>query len=286
MEARGPSRTAIQVAIRRAAHHLLDDDPKILSDPFARAFAGFATDDALLDALGKLPLGDVPWMRAPFVLRNRYAEDELARAFRKGISQYVILGAGLDSFAYRRPEFMRTLDIFEVDHPASQAWKRGRVAELGIPVPATLQYVAVDFETATLTEGLTSAGVNLGAPAFFSWLGVTQYLTPETVLGTLREIATIGAAGTEVAVQFMPPATTLSNDEAGLLTALATGAAKVGEPWLSFFEPRELTNHLHKMGYRDITHFGPQEAWATYLAGRKDGMRAPEYFRMVKAELG
>jgi methyltransferase (TIGR00027 family) len=220
------------------------------------------------------------------VLRNRYAEDELARAFRKGVSQYIILGAGLDSFAYRRPEFMRTLDVFEVDHPASQAWKRRRVAELGIPIPATLHYVAVDFETATLTDGLASGGVNLAVPAFFSWLGVTQYLTPETVLGTLREIATIGAPGSYVVVQFMPPAATLSDDEAGLLTALATGAAKVGEPWLSFFKPRELEDHLRKMGFRDITHFGPREAWATYLGDRKDGMRAPEYFRMIKAELG
>jgi methyltransferase (TIGR00027 family) len=108
-------------------------------------------------------------MRTPYVIRNRYGEDELANAVTQGVTQYVILGAGLDSFAYRRPDFMRHVEVFEVDHPASQTWKRHRVAELEIPVPPTLHYVPVDFEVQTLTEGLAAGGLHGMAPTFFSW---------------------------------------------------------------------------------------------------------------------
>src|SRR5580658_6201521 len=171
MEERGPSRTAITTATMRAAHYLLDAEPRILDDRFARAFAGFSSDEELSKTLNALVYPDVRRMRTLFALRNRYAEDELLRAIERGASQYVILGAGLDSFAYRRPDLLQTLDVYEVDHPASQAWKRERIEELGIKVPARLHYVPVDFERETLTEGLAAAEVNLGAVTFFSWPG-------------------------------------------------------------------------------------------------------------------
>jgi methyltransferase (TIGR00027 family) len=123
----GPSRTAITTATLRAAHYLLDGVPKVLDDAFARSFAGFADDEELLNALKAMVYSDFPRMRTLFALRNRYAEDELVRTIERGISQYIILGAGLDSFAYRRPDLLRTLDVYEVDHPVSQAWKRARV---------------------------------------------------------------------------------------------------------------------------------------------------------------
>jgi methyltransferase (TIGR00027 family) len=128
-----PSQTAIRVAMRRAAHYFLDAEPKILADRFARALAGFSSDDEFLKAYQAL---SNPWLRMSFALRNRLAEDELAKAVEHGARQYVILGAGLDSFAYRQPDLVRLLDVFEVDHPASQAWKRDRVAALGITVPS------------------------------------------------------------------------------------------------------------------------------------------------------
>jgi methyltransferase (TIGR00027 family) len=121
MDKRGPSRTAIVTAMLRAAHHILDGEAKILDDSFARAFAGFPSDEELLKRLNALAYPDLPRMRTLFALRNRYAEDELVRTIERGTSQYIILGAGLDSFAYRRPDLLQTLDVYEVDHPASQA---------------------------------------------------------------------------------------------------------------------------------------------------------------------
>jgi methyltransferase (TIGR00027 family) len=270
----------------RAAHYLLDAEPKILADPFARSFAGFSSDEELLKTLDALAFPDYARMRILFALRNRYAEDELGQAVQRGISQYIILGAGLDSFVYRRPDLMRTLEVYEVDHPASQAWKRERVAELRIETPATLHYVPVDFERETLAKGLEAGGVNRSALAFFSWLGVTQYLTPEAVLRTLEEIAGVAAPGSELVFQFVVPAATLSREEGAVVTALATGAARVGEPWLSFFEPGDLERRLRLVGFRQIFHFGPEQAFQRYLLNRTDGLRLPAYFRMMKARVG
>jgi methyltransferase (TIGR00027 family) len=270
----------------RAAHYLLDAEPKILADPYARSFAGFLSDDELLKALDALAFPDYARMRTLFALRNRYAEDELEQALQRGVSQYIILGAGLDSFAFRRPDLMRTLDVYEVDHPASQAWKRARVAALGIEIPARLRYVPVDFERQTLAEGLAAGGVDRNAAAFFSWLGVTQYLPPEGVLHTLQEIATAAPPGSELVFQFVVPATTLSREEGALITALATRAAGVGEPWLSFFEPGDLETHLKAMGFGQVFHFGPKQASQRYLFDRPDGLKLPAYFRMIRARVG
>lgn len=286
MEERGPSRTAINTATLRAAHYLLDAEPKILDDRFARAFAGFSSDEALSKTLSALAYPDIPRMRTLFALRNRYAEDELVRAMERGASQYIILGAGLDSFAYRRPDLLQTLDVYEVDHPASQAWKRERIKELGIKIPGRLRYVPIDFERETLTEGLAAAEVNIHAATFFSWLGVTQYLTSAAVLRTLREIAEIAAPGSEIVFQFVVPAATLASEEGSLVKTLAALAAAAGEPWLSFFAPDEMETHLKQMGFAKIHHFGPEQATERYLLGRTDGLRLPAYFHMINAVVG
>ena len=177
---RKPSRTAVNAAMWRAAHALLDDEPKILVDPWP---GPSSASTATRRCWPRTPptRRRVPGIRTPFAVRNRYAEDELAEAVGRGIGQYVILGAGLDSFAYRRPDLMRRLDVYEVDHPASQAWKRARVAELGIEAPARLRHIPIDFERETLTQGLVAVGFRTGERAFFSCLGVTQYLTREAV---------------------------------------------------------------------------------------------------------
>ena len=204
MTEKGPSQTAMRVAMRRAAHYLLDAEPKILADPFARALAGFSSDEEFLKAHQALPN---PWLRTLFALRHGLAEDELAKAVEHGTRQYVILGAGLDSFAYRQPDLMRSLDVYEVDHPTSQAWKRERVAALGITVPPTLHYAPIDFERDTLTEGLTRAGLNRSEATFFTWLGVTQYLTRDAVLSTLQEVAAFSTAGSTLVLEFIAPPT-------------------------------------------------------------------------------
>jgi methyltransferase (TIGR00027 family) len=283
MESRGPSRTAVLTATLRAAHYLFDGAPKILTDPFARDFAGFASDEEVRKALDALALRDLSRLRTAFAVRSRYAEDELSVAIQRGISQYIILGAGLDSFAYRRPDLMRALHVYEVDHPATQSWKRARLRELGIKSPPTLRHVPINFEQATLISGLAAGGVNRNAKAFFSWLGVTQYLPRDVVLNTLREIVSATAPGTELVVQFIVPAATLSPEEGNLVTAAAAAAASMGEPWLSFFDPEDLETNMTEIGFEQIVHFGSEEATERYLIGRSDGLRLPGYFRMIKA---
>jgi methyltransferase (TIGR00027 family) len=286
MESRGPSRTAVLTATLRAAHYLFDGAPKILTDPFARDFAGFASDEEVRKALDALALRDLSRLRTAFAVRSRYAEDELSVAIQRGISQYIILGAGLDSFAYRRPDLMRALHVYEVDHPATQSWKRARLRELGIKSPPTLRHVPINFEQATLISGLAAGGVNRNAKAFFSWLGVTQYLPRDVVLNTLREIASATAPGTELVVQFIVPAATLSPEEGSLVTAAAAATASMGEPWLSFFDPEDLETNMTEIGFEQIVHFGSEEATERYLIGRSDRLRLPGYFRMIKACVG
>ncbi len=286
MQMRDPSRTAVNTAMWRAMHTLLDEEPKILTDPFARDFAGHASDEALMAAHDAHPLARLSWIRTLFALRNRYAEDELTQAIACGVEQYVILGAGLDSFAYRRPDLMRTLRVYEVDHPASQAWKRARVAELGLEVPAGLHYAPIDFERETLPEGLRRAGVKSGAPAVFSLLGVTQYLSLEAVQRTLCDIASFGAAGSSLVLEFIAPAASLAPDEGALVEVFAARAAGLGEPWLSYFTAGEMEQALREAGFGSVVHLGPAAAYDRYLHGRTDGLRLPGYFQMAKATVG
>ena len=286
MENPGPSRTAVATATHRAAHYIFDGAPKILADPFARDLAGFSTDEEIRTALDAFAFPDPSRLRTAFAVRSRYAEDELSGAIQRGISQYIILGAGLDSFAYRRPDLMRALHVYEVDHPATQSWKRARVKELGIKSPRTLRHIPIDFEHETLTSGLAAGGVNRNAKAFFSCLGVTQYLTRDVVLNTLREIASATAPGSELVVQFIVPVATLSREEGNLVTAAAARAASMGEPWLSFFAPDDLETNMTQIGFDQIEHFGSEEATEQYLLGRTDGLTLPGFFRMIKARVG
>src|ERR1700728_3759233 len=178
------SRTAQRVAIRRAAHQLLDE-PKVLDDPLALRIIG--TEAAA--ALRSDPKEDHVFaraFRAFMAARSRYAEDELARAVEVGFTQYVILGAGLDTFAYRNPH--PGLRVFEIDHPATQAWKRGQLQAAAISIPPSLTFVPIDFEQQTLESGLNDCGFNRTTAAFFSWLGVTPYLTHRACMTTLSLI--------------------------------------------------------------------------------------------------
>jgi methyltransferase (TIGR00027 family) len=283
MTEKGPSKTAIRTAMRRAAHYLLDAEPKILADGFARALAGFSSDEEFLSAFESVPNAHIPGLNLFFALRHRFAEDELAKAVKQGTTQYVILGAGLDSFAYRRPNLVRSLDVYEVDHPASQAWKRERVAALGIPVPPTLHYAPVDFERTSLTEGLVTAGLKRHEAAFFTWLGVTQYLTRDAVLRTLREVAALSTVESTLFMEFIAPPRTLNDEDAAFVNSQAEAVAKLGEPWLSFFTPDDMSDALTQAGFRSVEHFGPAEAFDGYLRGRSDGARLHDHHRLARA---
>src|SRR3954471_21505467 len=181
--------TALGSAVSRAIHQLVDDDPKVILDPVAVRLVESSAPGAIKPGMKKYNPPERKASRARAVIRNRFAEDELAIAAMQGIDQYVILGAGLDTFAYRQPQYAGALHIYEVDHPATQAWKRECLAKADIPLPSNLSWVPVDFECQTLPEQLAAAGFDGSRPAVFSWLGVMQYLTLTAVDETLGFVA-------------------------------------------------------------------------------------------------
>ena len=224
-------------------------------------------------------------MRVLFALRNCFAEDQLTEAMTRDIRQYVVLGAGLDSFSYRRPDLMAALNVFEVDHPASQRWKRERLAELGIVRPPHLHYLEVDFERQTFGAGLADSAVDATEPVLLSMLEVAQYLTKAAMSHTLRDIAATTARGTEIVLQYVVPAAILQAGDADLVRAWIEDAGSLREPWLSFYEPSEMERHLTDVGFGQVTHLGPKQAADRYLAHRDDGFLLPGYSRLIHARL-
>ncbi len=208
-------------------------------------------------------------LRAFLVARSRFAEDHLAQAVARGVKQYVVLGAGLDTFAYRNP--FSHVQVFEVDFPATQAWKREHLKAAGIAIPATLTFAPVDFEKDTLPEGLRDAGFKISEPAFFSWLGVTPYLAKETVLATLRWIAA-SCSKNGVAFDYTVPRESLNFFNRIAFDALAARVAAAGEPFIGFFDPEDLARELRGMGFTQIEDLGNEEINARYFRQRSDGL--------------
>jgi methyltransferase (TIGR00027 family) len=201
--------------------------------------------------------------------RSRFAEDELARAVAHGVRQYVVLGAGLDTFAYRNPH--SGLRVFEVDHPATQAWKRERLEAAGIAIPTSLTFAPIDFERRTLADGLGQSGFNGSAAAFFSWLGVTPYLTREACMVTLSFIAKM-PAGSGVVFDFAVDPALLNAGQRQALEALSQRVARYGEPFQLFFDPEKLQDELKGMGFRRTEFLQGKELNARYFKDRKDGL--------------
>jgi methyltransferase (TIGR00027 family) len=282
MEPRKVSNTAALTAMLRAAHQLIDDEPRIVEDPIAVRLVDDAAREHIRAQRAALfsPALLVP--RAAVLLRSRYAEDLLAQAVARGVDQFVILGAGLDTFAYRQPSFARRLQIYEIDHPATQAWKRERLSAAGIAVPDNLHWAPIDFEQHTLAAGLRGAGFDASPPAFFSWLGVTQYLTLPAIDATLRVVAALPSPST-IVLSFMLPDVDLPSEEAAAARTVAKDAATTGEPWLTRIRPEELAARLVQLGFREVVHLTPQEANARYFAGRQDGLRAPHVAQLMSA---
>lgn len=280
MRERPPSRTARNVAVWRALHLLRDPEPKIFRDTFARALAGFDSDEEMFRWVADNPRAANRNTPFSFALRHRYTEDRLRSAIAGGASQYVILGAGLDSFALRHPEIVEQVDVYEVDHPASQRWKRNRIEQLGLTVPNRLIYVPIDFERTTLTEGLIEAGLDSLRPTFFSCLGVTQYLTPEANLNLFGQVARLTVRNMLV-LEFIAPPTTLSDEDAAVIKSIAEGTATVGEPWLSFFGFDDMERALRQCGFQYFERFGAAEACSQYMLAQPPHL--PAYFRMITA---
>jgi methyltransferase (TIGR00027 family) len=243
-----PSLTARGAAAYRAIHQT-QEGGVIFRDPFAEKILDAGTR-ATLDEIAADP--SRRGIRLFIVSRSRFSEEALAASVARGARQVVVLGAGLDTFALRNP--FPDVRVFEVDFPATQAWKRDRLREAGIAVPDTLTFAPVDFERESLADGLARAGFRRDEPAFFQWLGVSMYLTHETVLSTLDFIA--GIPGSAVAFDYTEPLANQAPERRASLTAMAEGAAARGEPWLSFFDPPEIAAILRRKGFGDIEDLG------------------------------
>jgi methyltransferase (TIGR00027 family) len=276
-----PSRTAFRVALRRAAHQVLDE-PKVFEDPLAVAIAGADAEELRSNPKSQSRISRV--MRAFMAVRSRYAEDGLAAAYAAGTRQYVVLGAGLDTFAYRNP--FPGLRVFEVDHPATQGWKRHRLEAAGIAIPESMTFAPLDFEAQTLAEGLARAGFRTDLRTFFSWLGVVPYLTRSAAMETLRFVASL-PAGSEIVYDYAVPPESLNFAQRQALAALAARVAASGEPFQAFFDPAEIQTDLRRLGFGSFEDLGTDEINARYFGGRLDGLRVGGGIgRLMKARVG
>ncbi len=276
-----PSRTALRVAQRRAAHQVLDDPP-VFADPLALRILGLDPD-----ATRALPAGwveETPYargLRAFLAARSRFTEEALATAATQGLAQLLVLGAGLDTLACRTP-YRDGLRAYEADHPATQRWKRRQLKAAGIRVPASLRFVPVDFESQSLDQELARAGFDPGARTFVSWLGVSQYLDPDTVMATLRWVSAL-PAGSAVVFDYAVAPMLLPPRVHKVFLAIARSVAAAGEPFRSGFDPAALAADLAGMGFSRVEDLGPEDLNARYFRNRTDGLRLGGFTRLAHA---
>lgn len=272
MQTEGPESTAARVALWRALHLEVDAPPPVLADDIGLKL--LAPGPGWRERGDMHPEGTRPF-RASIVGRARFVEDLVEEQAAQGVGQYVILGAGLDSFAQRRPEIASTLRMFEVDEPGPQAWKRGRLAELGYGSPDWLHFVPVDFEKDDWWERLAEAGFDAGRPAVVASTGVSMYLTREAVFAMLRQLARL-APGSTFAMSFLLPLELAGPEVRPGLERSAKGARESGHPFLSFFAPVEIVALAREAGFREARHVSAAMLADRYFAGRTDGLRPPE----------
>jgi methyltransferase (TIGR00027 family) len=260
----------VRVALWRAMHVQVDPPPHVLRDEIGLQLA--APQDGWRDRGDMHPTGTSRF-RAGVVVRSRFTEDLVAEHAARGVSQYVILGAGLDTFAQRQPGLAAPIRVFEVDQPGPQAWKRERLTELGYGIPAWLRLVPVDFEAGgSWWDRLTAAGFDAGEPAVVASLGVSMYLTKDANAATLRQLASL-APGSTLVMTFAPPLELLEAAERPARELAEQGARSSGTPWLSFFAPQDILARARRAGFKDAEHVSAALLNQRYFAGRTDGLR-------------
>jgi methyltransferase (TIGR00027 family) len=265
-----PDSTAARTALWRALHVEIDAPPHVLDD---RVGLQLVAPDGNWRARPDMDPVGTRGFRAAIVARARFVEDLVADQAAAGVTQYVILGAGLDTFAERRPDLGARLRIFEVDQPATQAWKRRRLVELGFGVPDWLRLVPIDFESAeSWWDGLCGAGFQPGRPAVVASTGVSMYLAKETTAATLRQLAALAPASTVVMTFLLPAELIDAADRPGLETS-TRGARASGTPFVSLFTPEEILTTTRHAGFVDARHVPGRELAERYFAGRPDGLR-------------
>jgi methyltransferase (TIGR00027 family) len=277
-----PSQTARGAAAYRALHQTLDGGT-IFRDPFASRILDDETR-ATLDEIAANPTLR-PW-RLFIAARSRFSEDARAASVARGVRQIVVLGAGLDTFSLRNPHEGEGVRVYEVDYPATQGWKRERLKEAGLAIPASLIFAPVDFERQSLADGLAAAGFRADRPAFFQWLGVVPYLTREAISVTLDFIAAVPES--EVVFDYAEPFENYPAERRENVMATAAKAAARGEPWLSLFDPAELTDILHAKGFAIIEDLGLAELTERFYGALKQGITigaGPHVVRAAKKAL-
>jgi methyltransferase (TIGR00027 family) len=270
----------VRVALWRAIHVQVDPPPHVLEDEIGLQLA--APDDGWRRRPDMDPQATCLF-RASIVARARFVEDLVVEQSAHGVRQYVILGAGLDSFAQRRPEIASSLRVFEVDRPGPQAWKRQRLIELGFGIPEWLQLVPVDFEAgSSWLEGLAAAGFNAGQPAVVASTGVSMYLTKDATAATLRQIAAL-APGSTLAMTFLLPLELADPEVRPGLQMSERGARAAGTPFISFYRPEEMLALARDAGFRSVQHVSSTILNQRYFAGRTDDLHTPRGEEMLVA---
>jgi methyltransferase (TIGR00027 family) len=260
----------------RAMHQLFDAQPRILEDPLVVRLLGSAALQRITNTADSYQTPERRALRAHVVLRSRFAEDRLAAAVLRGVTQYVVLGAGFDTFALRQPAWAQALKILEVDHGKTQRMKRSWLAAAGLTMPANADFASIDFEHESLCDGLLRYHVSLDEPTFFSWLGVTMYLKEDAIDAVLRSVVAF-PAGSEIVLTFAPPGDSPS--------PFGERAASLGEPWVSYFEPDVLEAKLRGAGFSKVEFLSPAEAEARYFRQRPADLPVPKRTNVLSAVL-
>lgn len=268
----------------RGVHQLLDATPLILNDPVSLTLLGNDTIQQIRENPDHHRTIEARALRAHVVVRSRFTEDCLKDAVRRGITQYVILGAGFDTFAFRQPTWAADLTIFEVDQPASQKWKISRIEEAGLTVPVNLKFAAVDFEVESLQDALLRHNVSFQEPTFFSWLGVTMYLREAATDVVLKTIAKFPIRS-EVVFTYTQPMDSISGFEAHFFKSLSKIVSGTGEPFINCFTTTQLEAKLYATGFKTIYFLSKDETIKRYFRDRPQDLHIPDRSSIVQARL-
>lgn len=277
MKATRHSSTAEATAAVRAWHRL-NHAPVIFDDPYALEFTSLAwrvvcRNRFLTWLIFERALKHLQPVAAEIICRARYTEDKLEAAVSNGVNQYVLLGAGFDSFALRRPDLAGSVRIYEVDHPLSQRVKKERLQEHHGHLPSNLEFVPVDFEKQTLIDALNHSGFDNDRPAFFSWLGVVQYLPRESVQATLESLASLASPGSELVFDYLLPEEALEASDSAAMDGLRRFTRRRGEPLASTFSPSDMEQVAASRGFEVLENLSPSEQASRYFAGQKNSLR-------------
>jgi methyltransferase (TIGR00027 family) len=259
----------------RAAHQLLEAKPLLFDDPVALPLLGPEALKNIQDTVKHYQTPEVLALRTRIILRSRFTEDRLAAAVSRGIRQYIILGAGFDTFALRQPSWAKGLNIVEVDHAGTQTLKRSYIDAAKLTIPENVSFADINFEHESLHEGLRRYNVSMDKPVFFSWLGVMMYLKEDAIDAVLHSVAMF-PAGSEIVLTFVRP-------PGDVPSIIAQSVTNLGEPWLSHFEPDEIEEILYSAGFSKVQFLTPAEAETRYFRSRPRDLPVPEQTNILSA---